>query len=203
LWKATKKIKQVKKPPPLRTSQGTWANSTVEKVHAFAEHLAKDFQPHPSENEHEEEEELIQLLKATYQLEPPINRLRRPEVQDAISSLNPRKPSGYNFIRVKILKEMPLIGIKYLTQLFNTVLFKGYFPAQWKVAQTILVLKPGKPPSIVYGTRKMECKVYETRKIVYNVYGTRKMVCKVYGTRKMVCKVYGTRKIACKVYGTR
>jgi hypothetical protein len=43
--------KQVKKPsPPLRTSQGTWARSIVEKAHAFAEHLAKVFKPHPSEN---------------------------------------------------------------------------------------------------------------------------------------------------------
>jgi hypothetical protein len=40
LWKATKKIKQVKKPsPPLRTSQGTWTSSNVEKAHAFIEHL--------------------------------------------------------------------------------------------------------------------------------------------------------------------
>jgi hypothetical protein len=71
LWKATKKIKQVKKPsPPLRTSQGTWARSTVEKTHTFAEHLAKVFQPHPSENE-PEEEALTQLLEAPYQLEPP------------------------------------------------------------------------------------------------------------------------------------
>jgi hypothetical protein len=40
---------------------------------------------------------------------------------------------------------LPIIGIKYLTQLFNAVLLKGYFPAQWKVAQIILILKPGKP----------------------------------------------------------
>jgi hypothetical protein len=54
LWKATKKIKQVKKPsPPLRTSQGTWARSNVEKAHAFAERLA-----------------LIQLLETPHQLEP-------------------------------------------------------------------------------------------------------------------------------------
>jgi hypothetical protein len=51
LLKATKKIKQVNKPsPPLRTSQETWKRSNVEKAHAFAEHLAKVFQPHPSEN---------------------------------------------------------------------------------------------------------------------------------------------------------
>jgi hypothetical protein len=29
--------------PPLRTSQGTWASSNVEKAHAFAEHLANFF----------------------------------------------------------------------------------------------------------------------------------------------------------------
>jgi hypothetical protein len=55
LWKATKEIKQAKKSsPPLRTSQGTWARN-VEKAHTSAEHLAKVFQPHPSENEPEEE----------------------------------------------------------------------------------------------------------------------------------------------------
>jgi hypothetical protein len=44
LWNGTKKIKQVKKPsPPLRTSQGTWTRSNVEKAHTFTEHLAKVF----------------------------------------------------------------------------------------------------------------------------------------------------------------
>jgi hypothetical protein len=39
---------------------------------------------------------------------------------------------------------VPIIGIKFLTQLFNVVLLKGYFPAQWKVTQIILIFKPGK-----------------------------------------------------------
>jgi hypothetical protein len=56
MWEATKKIKQVKRPsPPLRTSQGTWVISNVEKAHTFAEHLADVLQPHPSEDEPEEE----------------------------------------------------------------------------------------------------------------------------------------------------
>jgi hypothetical protein len=105
LWKATKKIKQVKKPsPPLRTSQGTWARSNVEKAYAFPEHLAEVYQPHPSENEPQEEEALTQLLETTYQLEPPIiNRLKRPEVQEVINSLNPKKSSSYDLITGKIL----------------------------------------------------------------------------------------------------
>jgi hypothetical protein len=58
--KTTKKIKQAKKPfILLRTSQGTWARSNVEKADAFAEHLPNVFHPHPSENEAEEEEALV------------------------------------------------------------------------------------------------------------------------------------------------
>jgi hypothetical protein len=57
------------------------------------------------------------------------------------------KSSGYDLITDKILKELSVVGTKYLTQLLNAVLLKGYFPAQWKVAQIILILKPGKPPN--------------------------------------------------------
>jgi hypothetical protein len=42
---------------------------------------------------------------------------------------------------------LPTTGIKYLTQIFNAALLIGYFLAQWKVAQIILLLKPGKPPN--------------------------------------------------------
>jgi hypothetical protein len=131
VWKATKKIKHVKKPsPPLRASQGTWARSNVKMAHAFDEHLA-----------------LIHLLVTPHQLEPPINRLKRAEVKEVINSLNPKKSLGYDLITGKILKELLIIGVTYLTKLFNAILFKGYFPAEWKVPQIILILKPGKPPN--------------------------------------------------------
>jgi hypothetical protein len=64
------------------------------------------------------------------------HRLKRAEVEGVINSLNPKKSSGYDLITSKILKELPIIGIKYLTQIFNAVLLKGYFPAQWKVVQS-------------------------------------------------------------------
>jgi hypothetical protein len=48
---------------------------------------------------------------------------------------------GYDLITGKIFQGLPIIGIKYLTQLFNAVLLTGYFPAQWKVAH-ILTYKP-------------------------------------------------------------
>jgi hypothetical protein len=58
-----RKQKRSKKPSP----QATWERSNIEKAHAFAEHLTKGFQLHPSENEPEKEEALIQLLKTPYQ----------------------------------------------------------------------------------------------------------------------------------------
>jgi hypothetical protein len=42
---------------------------------------------------------------------------------------------------------LPIIGIKYVSQLFSAVLLKGYFLAQWKVAQIIIILKTGKSPN--------------------------------------------------------
>jgi hypothetical protein len=54
--------------------------SNVEKVHAFAKHLADVFQPHLSENEPEEDDTLTQLLEAPYQFELLIKCFKRAEV---------------------------------------------------------------------------------------------------------------------------
>jgi hypothetical protein len=51
----------------------------------------------------------------------------------SINSLNPKKSSGYDLITGQVLKELPIIAIKYLTKFFNAVLLKGYFPVQRKV----------------------------------------------------------------------
>jgi DNA polymerase IIIc chi subunit len=59
---ATKKTKTGEKTTTLlRTSQGTWAGSNIEKAYALAEHLADVFLPHSSENEPKREEAHIQL----------------------------------------------------------------------------------------------------------------------------------------------
>jgi hypothetical protein len=84
----------------------------------------------------------MQLLETLYQLEPPINRLNRAAVQEVINSLNPKKSPVYDLITGNILKKLPIIGIKYLTQLLNAVLLKGHFPTQ-----ILLILKPGIPPN--------------------------------------------------------
>jgi hypothetical protein len=66
-------------------------------------------------------------------------------VQAIIRTLPPKKSPGYDLLTGKILKELPTLCIQYLTQLFNAISLRGYFPTQWKVAQIILIPKPGKP----------------------------------------------------------
>jgi hypothetical protein len=113
-YSETKKIKQITKSfPPLRTPQGTWARRNDEKAHAFAKHLKQVFQPHPLEST--PEEDLIQLLGTPYQLKPPIKRLKRTEVQETINNVNHTNSQGYDLINGRILKELPTIGIQYLT----------------------------------------------------------------------------------------
>jgi hypothetical protein len=102
--------------------------NNTEKAHTFADHLTSVFQPHPSENPPEEEE-------IPYQLEPPLSRFHRLEVQTVVNNLKPKSSPGYDLITGKILQELPPAGIKYLTQIFNAAMPTGYFPAQWKVAK--------------------------------------------------------------------
>jgi hypothetical protein len=54
--------------------------------------------------EEEEEEALTQLLETPYQQEPPINRLKRTDVQAAINRLTPKKSPGYDLITSKIIR---------------------------------------------------------------------------------------------------
>jgi hypothetical protein len=65
LRKATKKIKQVKKPsPPLRASQGTWARSNIEKAHTFFEHLAEVFSCIPQKMNPKKKKHLYNFLRS-------------------------------------------------------------------------------------------------------------------------------------------
>jgi len=57
----------------------------------------------------------------------------------------PLKSPGHDLITGRISKELPDIGIRAITQIFNSVLRTGYFPGQWKVSQIITILMPGKP----------------------------------------------------------
>lgn len=147
LWKATAKLKGAPQAniPPVRKKDRSWARTDREKAIVFAEHLAEVFQPFPSENCPLEERAVTTFLDAPFQMSPPIKAIKSQEVVDIIKKLDAKKAPGYDLITGTILKQLPSVAITALTQIFNAVLRTSHFPSQWKVAQIILVLKPGKP----------------------------------------------------------
>lgn len=153
IWKATKRLKQPQISfPPLRSSDGEWARSAEEKAEIFAQHLTEVFTPHPGEVQ--TEDEIHQVLNETYQMELPLKKIKMHEVIKIIKhDISPKKAPGYDLINGSILQNLPKKGWKFLTQLFNAVLRTSFFPLQWKVAQMILILKPGKNPEDVKSYR--------------------------------------------------
>jgi hypothetical protein len=112
--------------------QGTWARTNADKAQAFTNHFATAFQPHPPELNSLPDDTLTSLLETPFQLEPPVHRLKRSEVQAIINNLPPKKSPGYDLMTGKTLKELPTLCIQYLTQLFNAILLRGYFPLNGK-----------------------------------------------------------------------
>jgi hypothetical protein len=75
----------------------------------------------------------------------PIKKIKINEVKMIIkNNLNPKMAPGYDLITGKVLKELSEKGMKMFTILFNAVLRTSIFPDQWKVAQKIVIPKPGK-----------------------------------------------------------
>lgn len=146
LWKATRRIKRPRQHiPPIRRKDGTWARNNEEKASGFAEHLEDVFKPFDSELTLEEENEIHRFLEEPPQVDIPINKVTLSEIKGTIQKeINPKKAPGFDLITGKLLKKLPEKGLKCILYIFNASLRLGYFPIAWKVAQIIMLPKPGK-----------------------------------------------------------
>lgn len=141
LWKATKYLNRPKNhDPPIRNNDGNWARRDKEKSEIFADHLANTFQPHSPTG-------MEEIPQVTSHDGATIKSITIAEVASTIrNNLSTKKAPGYDLITAQILKELPRIGILKLTHLFNAALRLRYVPMQWKIAEVIMIPKPGKPP---------------------------------------------------------
>jgi hypothetical protein len=129
----------------LSNDDGSWAKSSVEKANTFSKHFSTVFKPYPP-NPQIIDDEIFEYLDSPLQLSPPIPPFKPSEVRKTISeNLNPKKAPGLDLITGRLLKELPQKGVLLLTFIFNAVLRLEYFPSQWKIAQIIVIPKPGKP----------------------------------------------------------
>lgn len=144
LWKATKKFDQTtKRIPPIRKANGEWAKTDKEKADLFANHLSDVFKPYESNLD---ETRINEFLESPGQMDLPIKPVSVKELTDLLKHQpSKRKSPGFDLISLEVLKELPPKGLRYLCQLINAIFRLCYFPSQFKVAEIILIPKPGKP----------------------------------------------------------
>jgi hypothetical protein len=125
---------------PLRKPDRSWARSTGEKSLPFAKHLASVFTPNSDNHD-----DIAAYLNAPCQLSLPVRAFTTVEIRNAINLLNPQEARGHDRIVVTILKNLPRKAILLITYIYNSILRPCHFPFQWKLAQIIMISKPGKP----------------------------------------------------------
>ena len=126
-------------------SNGQWAKTDTEIASTFAQHLSDVFTPFTkSYSTPTSEDELVSNAVTPPPLFPAIAKVTKKEVQKVIKSFKLNKAPGLDLITAKILKELPPKGISFITAIFNTIFRIQHFPILWKIAQVILMPKPGK-----------------------------------------------------------
>jgi len=127
LWKTTERLKRLQAQyPPIRKQDGSWVRSEKEKTETFATHITKVFKPNSCEITLEEKNKFLSndisstILNTTWPFTVK-------EMRVAIKNLNPKMPT-YDLITNQMLQKLPETEIKYITQLYNAVLRRGFFP---------------------------------------------------------------------------
>ncbi|GBP68593.1 RNA-directed DNA polymerase from mobile element jockey [Eumeta japonica] len=123
---------------------GTWARSDGEKAATFADHLQKGFEPPPS-NDHSVDNEIDEYLSSPNQLCLPLKHVTLYELSREIRKLKEGKCPGYDLVDATLLKQLPKKGLLLILAIFNACLRLSFYPSQWKIAQVVMIQKPGKP----------------------------------------------------------
>lgn len=150
LWKVTKyENRPIHHIPPIRELNSQWAVNNEQKATRFAQHLEETFKQSDPEsqdfccelNELEQEDQEIKLVTTKEVAK---------EIKENISS---KKSPGYDLITGEILKNLPRKAVVKLTKIINAAFRLKYVPDLWKVAEVIMIPKPGKPPQDVTSYR--------------------------------------------------
>lgn len=78
------------------------------------------------------------------QLSMPPKSFTTKEIKIEINKLPNHKFPGYDLITSEIVQYFPRKAVLFLTAFYTSVLLTIYFPNQWKVSITIMILKPNK-----------------------------------------------------------
>lgn len=139
LWKVTKKLTKKVNPVPPILVNNEWARTDQQKADAFADLLEDTFTP----NESSAPDPTLQEYKNMDN--NPIPNITLSELKNEIkTNLNPRKAPGFDLINGQILKMLPEKALRMLLILYNAAIRLKHVPDSWKVAEMIMIAKPGK-----------------------------------------------------------
>jgi hypothetical protein len=62
------------------------------------------------------------------------------------SNINPKKAAGFDLITGDVLRQLSRKAVVKVTNLINGAFRMKCVPSLWKVAEVIMIPKPGKPP---------------------------------------------------------
>jgi hypothetical protein len=147
VWKATKRMKRpVVHIPTIRKEDGSWARDDEQKAELFADYLEQIFKPNEQQSRNKDE-----LILSEENEEIP--SVKPKEVANEIKrNINPRKAPGFDLITGEIPKQLPRKGVK-LTHLINASFRLKYMLQVWKIAEVIIIPKPGKQPKKITSHR--------------------------------------------------
>jgi len=142
LWKAAKNVNRpIRHAPPIKMNDNSWAKTDQQKVDAFAEHLKNTFTPN-------EGDQTLPINEVWLERRVRIPKVTSHEVVAEIKRMKMKKSPGFDWITAEILHNLPKICIDKLVHIINCC-FSHMVPAYWKVAEVIMIPKPGKPPHMI------------------------------------------------------
>lgn len=149
LWKVAKRLNRpVTQNPPLKMKDGNWAKSSKQKANLFADHLEEVFTPLPANSN----VDTINTNNNSCGADIPYVTLK--EIKNMIKyHISEKKSPGYDLITGKIMKELPELALLKFQHIINACFKIRYVPKHWKIAEIIVIPKPGKPPTEVTSYR--------------------------------------------------
>ncbi|GFU94696.1 probable RNA-directed DNA polymerase from transposon X-element [Trichonephila clavipes] len=169
LWRKSSLLrKPFRSIPPLKGASGSTAITPIEKAEVIADSLQEQFEPnHVAGREdfdqriHKEVENFLATPHGQ-EIEPTTPT----EVLTYVQRIKPKKSPGLDQISNRMIKNLPLKFLLFITLLINQIFKNNYFPDSWKTAVVIPILKPNKNPELAQNYRPISLlsslsKVYE------------------------------------------
>ncbi|GFT45605.1 RNA-directed DNA polymerase from mobile element jockey [Trichonephila clavipes] len=169
LWRKSSLLrKPFQSIPPLKGALGSIAITLIEKAEVIADSLQEQFEPnHVVGRElfyQRIHDEVTNFINTPHVQE--IEPTTPTEVLTYVQRLKPRKSPGLDQIFNRMIKNLPLKFLLFITRLINQLFKNNYFPSSWKTAVVIPILKPEKDSALPSNYRPislLSClsKVYE------------------------------------------